>query len=106
MILVTVDKIENTKTIKTFGLVKGTSVRAKNLGSDIMSGFKNMVGGEMTAYRDMMEEARKLAIANMVADAEGLGANAIVGIRLVSSSISPGVSEISAYGTAIIMEEL
>lgn len=87
------------------GLVKGSTVRCKNIGKDITASFKNLVGGEMTSYTEMLTEARQIAIGRMVDEAESLGANAIIGMRLVSSSLTAGAAEMVAYGTAVIYED-
>lgn len=100
MILVTTDYISG-KELETIALVKGSTVQCKNLGKDLMSGFKNLVGGEMRAYTEMMDEARAIATSRMVEEATHLGADAIVSIRYSSSAIMQGASEIMAYGTAV-----
>ncbi len=105
MLIVTTEKIESREITETIGLVKGSSVRAKNIGRDVIAGLKNLVGGEIEEYRSMMDESRKLAIHRMVKEAEIQGADAIVGMRLVSSTISQGVSEITVYGTAVKLNE-
>ncbi|MHC9334275.1 heavy metal-binding domain-containing protein, partial [Clostridium perfringens] len=75
------------------------------IGKDIASSFKNLVGGEMNSYTEMLTEARQIAIGRMVDEAESLGANAIIGMRLVSSSLAAGAAEMVAYGTAVIYED-
>ncbi|MCX0414468.1 heavy metal-binding domain-containing protein [Clostridium perfringens] len=96
-----------TETIPGKGIkeVKGSTVRCKNIGKDIASSFKNLVGGEMNSYTEMLTEARQIAIGRMVDEAESLGANAIIGMRLVSSSLAAGAAEMVAYGTAVIYED-
>lgn len=101
MIIVTTETISNKDIVETIGLVKGSTVRSKNLGKDILSGFKSMVGGELVEYNQMLEEARKVAISRMVEDAESKGADAIVGFRLMSSAVMQGAAEMVAYGTAV-----
>lgn len=104
MILVTTEQIEG-KTIKeTIGYVKGSTVRAKHLGTDILASFKTLVGGEIKEYTEMIDESRQIAIARMVEEAEALGANAIVNLRFSSSTVMQGASELIAYGTAVIIK--
>ena len=100
MILVNTDFISG-KELETIALVKGSTVQCKNLGKDFMSGLKNLVGGEMTAYTEMMDEARAIATRRMVEEAQRLGADGIVCVRYSSSAIMQGASEIMAYGTAV-----
>lgn len=83
------------------GLVKGSTIQSKNIGRDISQGFKTLVGGELKAYTKMMNEARELATKRMVAEAERLGADAIVNIRYASSAVMQGAAEVIAYGTAV-----
>ena len=83
------------------GLVKGSTIQTKNVGRDIMQSFKNLVGGELKAYNEMMNEARALATKRMVEEAEKYGADAIVNIRYASSAIAAGAAEVIAYGTAV-----
>jgi len=87
-----------------FGLVSGSTVRAKHIGKDIMAGFKNIIGGELKAYTQLIGEAREDAIARMVEEAESLGANAVVNIRFSTSSVAQGAAELFAYGTAVTVE--
>jgi uncharacterized protein YbjQ (UPF0145 family) len=104
MMLVTTDEIPG-KTIKeTLGLVRGNTIRARHVGRDIAAALRNIVGGEITDYTKMMAESREQALDRMVEEAEGLGANAIVGIRITTSMIMQSASEILAYGTAVIVE--
>jgi uncharacterized protein YbjQ (UPF0145 family) len=100
MILVNTDYISG-KNLEMLGLVKGSTIQSKNLGKDITQGFKTLVGGELKAYNDMMNEARALATKRMVAEAEELGADAVVNIRYSSSAIMQGAAEVIAYGTAV-----
>lgn len=101
MIIVTTETISNKDIVETIGLVKGSTIRSKNFGKDILSGFKSMVGGELVEYNQMLEEARKIAISRMVEEAESKGADAIVGFRLMSSAVMQGAAEMVAYGTAV-----
>jgi len=90
---------------KHLGLVQGSTVRAKNVGRDILAGFKNILGGELVAYTELMAEARKEATSRMVEQAESIGANAILNVRFSTSSIAQGAAEMFAYGTAVILED-
>lgn len=101
MLIVTTDAVKGREIQEVIGYVKGSTIQAKHVGKDIMAGLKTLVGGEIKGYADMMNEARKIAIGRMVEEAEGKGANAIVGFRLQSSAVMQGASEIIAYGTAV-----
>ena len=100
MLLVNTDYITG-KELEMLGLVKGSTIQTRNVGRDITQGFKSLVGGELKAYTEMMNEARELATSRMVQEAEALGADAIVNIRFVSSSVMQGAAEVDAYGTAV-----
>jgi uncharacterized protein YbjQ (UPF0145 family) len=100
MILVNTDYISG-KELEMLGLVKGSTIQSKHLGNDIAQAFKTMVGGELKAYNDMMNEARAIATKRMVAEAEAMNADAIVNIRYASSAIMQGAAEVIAYGTAV-----
>ena len=100
MILVNTETIPGKK-LEILGLVKGSTVQTRHLGRDIMSGLKTIVGGEITAYTEMLNKARTLATERMVREAEGMGADGIVNIRYSSSSVMQGASEVMAYGTAV-----
>ena len=100
MILVNTDYISG-KNLEMLSLVKGSTIQSKNLGKDMLVGFKSMVGGELKAYTEMMNEARALATKRMVEEAERLGADAIVNIRYASSAVIQGAAEVIAYGTAV-----
>lgn len=103
MIIATTDFIPG-KEIKEYkGFAKGSTIQAKHIGNDIMASLKNIVGGEIKEYSSMMEKARQTAIGRMVKDAESLGANAIIGVRLQTSNVMSGASEIVAYGTAVVV---
>jgi uncharacterized protein YbjQ (UPF0145 family) len=93
------------KTVKShLGLVQGSTVRAKHAGKDIMAGFKNIIGGELSAYTELLQESREDAIQRMMEQAKSLGANGVVNVRFSTSAITAGASEILAYGTAVIVE--
>jgi uncharacterized protein YbjQ (UPF0145 family) len=100
MILVNTDYIPG-KEFEMLGLVKGSTIQTRHLGKDIAQAFKHMVGGELKAYSDMMNEARAIATKRMVEEAKELGADAIVNIRYASASVMSGAAEIIAYGTAV-----
>ena len=100
MILVNTDYISG-KELEMLGLVKGSTIQSKHIGKDIAQSFKTLVGGELRSYNDMMNEARALATKRMVAEADALGADAIVNIRYASSAIMQGAAEVIAYGTAV-----
>lgn len=100
MVLVNTDYISG-KELEMLGMVKGSTIQCKNIGRDIGASFKNLVGGEMKVYTEMMNEARDLAIQRMVEEAEGLGADAVVNIRFATSAIIQGAAEVIAYGTAV-----
>lgn len=100
MILVNTDYIAG-KDLEMLGLVKGSTIQSKNIGRDITQGLKTLVGGELQAYNEMMNDARALATKRMVQEAEALGADAIVNIRYASSAVMAGAAEVMAYGTAV-----
>ena len=100
MILTTTEQISG-RELETLGLVRGSTIQSKNIGKDITQGFKTLVGGELKAYTEMMNEARALATKRMVADAEALEADAVVALRYVSASVAQGAAEVMAYGTAV-----
>ena len=100
MILVNTDYITG-KQLETLSIVKGSTIQSKHLGKDIISAFKTLVGGELTDYNEMMNEARAIATKRMVEEAEALGADAVVNIRYASSAIMQGAAEVIAYGTAV-----
>jgi uncharacterized protein YbjQ (UPF0145 family) len=104
MILVTADKIEGKRTVKTLGLVRGNTIRARHLGHDIKASIVNLVGGEITDYTKMLAESREQALDRMVEEAESLGANAIINVRFGTSMVMTQAAEILAYGTAVIVE--
>jgi len=104
MIITTTEQIAGKNIKKTVGMVKGSTIRARHLGKDIMAGFRGMVGGEISEYTKMMAEAREQAIQRMVEDAEKQGANAIVSIRFTTSMIMQNAAEVLVYGTGVVME--
>ena len=103
MIIATSAQVEGKTITRTIGLVKGSTIRARHLGRDIMAGFRGMVGGEISEYTKMMAEAREQAIQRMIEDAEKQGANAVVSMRFTTSMVMQNASEILAYGTGVVL---
>lgn len=101
MILVTTSSIEGKPILKTLGLVRGNTIRARHIGRDIMAGLRTIVGGEIKEYTAMLGQARDQAIERMMNEAHKLGANAVVGVRFTTSQTMSGAAEILAYGTAV-----
>ena len=104
MIVTPSASVAGRRTLKTLGLVKGNTIRARHVGKDILAALKNLVGGEIEEYTKMLSEAREQAVDRMVVDAEQLGANAITDVRFATSYIMGAASEIMAYGTAVLIE--
>jgi len=104
LIVVTSDHIEGKKLTKTLGMVKGSTIRARHLGRDLTAGFRSIVGGEISEYTKLLAEAREEAIHRMVEQAEGMGANAVLDTRLMTSMVMSGAAEILVYGTAVVVE--
>ena len=104
MIITTADKVEGKTITKTIGLVRGSTIRARHLGKDIMAGLRGIVGGEISEYTKMMAEAREEAIQRMIDDAEKKGANAVIGMRFTTSMIMQNAAEVLAYGTGVVAE--
>ncbi len=104
MLVVTTDSIPGKEIIEVKGLVKGSTVRSKHIGKDIGASLKTIVGGELNGYNEMLIEARQIALGRMVDDAKNLEANAIVGVRLMSSAVMAGAAEMVAYGTAVVVK--
>ncbi len=104
MILSNTETIMGKEIVEFYGVVTGSTVRAKHLGRDLMAGLKNLIGGELKGYTELLEDSRQEAIDRMVAQATSVGANAIVNIRFSTSSIAQGAAELFAYGTAVKVE--
>ena len=104
MIVTTSGQVEGKKIVKTIGLVKGSTIRAKHLGRDFMAGLRGVVGGEITEYTKMMAEAREQALQRMIEAAEKEGANAVVSMRFGTSMVMSNAAEVLAYGTAVVLE--
>jgi len=100
MILVNTDYISG-KELETLSLVKGSTIQSKHIGKDITQGLKTLIGGELKAYNEMMNEARTLSTERMIAEAKALGADAIINIRYATSAIMQGAAEVIVYGTAV-----
>ena len=100
MFIVTTDYIAGCE-VEMLGLVKGSTIQCRNIGRDIGSGFRNLVGGEMKSYTEMMDAARELATERMAEEAARLGADAVIGVRYASASVMQGAAEVMAYGTAV-----
>ena len=100
MVLLTFNYVPG-KEFEALGIAKGTTVQSKNFGKDFMSGMKGLVGGELTSYTEMLNEARQIATKRMVEDAEALGADAVINVRYGSASVMQGSAEVIVYGTAI-----
>lgn len=104
MILTNIEEVPGKKIVEHYGLVTGSTVRAKHVGRDIMASLKNIVGGELKGYTELLEDARKQARDRMVAQARELGANAVINVRFDTSSVAQGASELYVYGTAVRVE--
>lgn len=104
MIIVTTAEISGTHVVRTLGLVRGNTIRARHLGKDIIAIFRNMAGGEIHEYTKMLAEAREQAIDRLIEDAEALGANAVIGLRFQTSMIQSGAAEMLCYGTGVVIE--
>ena len=105
MIITTTETIEGSKIAKTLGLVKGNTIRAKWFGKDIIAGLRNIVGGELKEYTEMMSEAREQALKRMTEEAKKLGADAVISVRFTTSTVTGGAAELLAYGTAVKLKK-
>ncbi|MGA1790375.1 MAG: YbjQ family protein [bacterium] len=101
MILTNMESVPGKSIIEHYGLVSGSTVRAKHMGKDIMAGFKNIVGGELKGYTELLNDSRNQATERMMQQAQQLGANAIVNVRFATSSVAQGAAELYVYGTAV-----
>jgi uncharacterized protein YbjQ (UPF0145 family) len=104
VIIATTENIAGQRVVRVLGLARGSTIRARHLGKDIMAGFRNMVGGEISEYTKLMGESREQALDRMVSEAEALGANAVVTVRFSTSQVMSGAAELLAYGTAVVVE--
>ncbi|QGG51896.1 YbjQ family protein [Lysinibacillus pakistanensis] len=105
MLLSTTDAVAGKEIVETIGLVKGNSVQSRNIGRDMMAGLRNIVGGEMKEYAEMLVRSREIATSAMEEEAKKLGADAVVGVRFSTSSVMDGTSEVLAYGTAVKLKK-
>ncbi len=106
MIIVTTPDITGMRIVRTLGLVRGNTIRARHVGKDILAIFRNLAGGEIHEYTKMMAESREQAIDRLVEDAESLDANAVVGLRFQTSMIQAGAAEMLCYGTAVVVQSI
>lgn len=104
VLLTNLEIVPGRKVMEHFGLVQGSSVRAKHIGRDLMAGLKNIFGGELKGYTELLQESREEALERMVGQAEAIGANAVLNIRFSTSSVAQGAAELFAYGTAVALE--
>jgi uncharacterized protein YbjQ (UPF0145 family) len=101
MIITNIETVPGKTIVEHFGLVSGSTIRAKHVGRDIMAGLKNLVGGELKGYTQLLHESRQQALERMIEQARQLGANAVVNVRFSTSSVAQGAAELYAYGTAV-----
>lgn len=104
MLIVNTETIPGYNVVRVLGLVQGNTIRAKHAGKDIMAGLKNLVGGELKGYTELLTESRREAMSRMIAQANELGANCVLNVRFSTSSITQGAAELYAYGTAVIVQ--
>lgn len=104
MIITNVESIPGKTIVEHYGLVQGSTIRAKHVGRDFMASLKNIVGGELKGYTELMQEARKQATDRMIEQAQELGANAVINVRFTTTSVTQGASEMLAYGTAVLCQ--
>ena len=103
MLLVTADAIPGQRVVEVLGLVRGNTVRTRNVGADFLAGLRNLVGGEVNQYTKMLSQSREQALDRLRAEALEIGANAVVGLRITTSTVMAGAAEILAYGTAVVV---
>jgi len=104
MLMTNLESIPGRNVVRHLGLVQGSTVRAKNVGRDIMAGLKNLVGGELKGYTELLQEARQEAIDRLQQQAAAVGANAVLNVRFTTSSVAQGAAEMLAYGTAVQLD--
>ncbi len=104
VVLSNIETVPGKRIVEFYGVVSGSTVRAKHIGKDILASLKNIVGGELSSYTELLVEARQEALRRMVAEAEAIGANAVVNVRFSTSSVAQGAAELFAYGTAVRVE--
>ncbi|MBU3069619.1 YbjQ family protein [Aestuariicella sp. G3-2] len=105
MLISNIEVVPGKRVVQHLGLVQGSTVRAKHAGKDILAGFKNIFGGELKSYTDLLQESRQEAIDRLIEQADHLGANGVINVRFATSAIAAGASEILAYGTAVVLED-
>jgi len=105
MLLTNLECVPGKNITRHLGLVQGSTVRSKHVGRDIMAGVKNIFGGELSGYTELLQESREQAVQRMIEQAESIGANAVLNIRFSTSSITQGASELFTYGTAVVLQE-
>lgn len=105
MIVTTTDFVPGKRIKEILGLVRGNTIQAKHIGKDIVAGLRNIVGGEIREYTEMLTEAREIALKRMIEKAEKLGADAVINVRFMTSAVMGGAAEILAYGTAVKLED-
>ncbi len=101
MVVTNIETVPGQQIVEHYGIVQGSTIRAKHLGRDLMAGIKNIVGGELKGYTDLLRESRRQAMERMQAQAQELGANAVINVRFSTSSVAQGAAEILCYGTAV-----
>lgn len=106
MLIATTNDLPGHRVLKVYGLVRGNTVRTRHVGHDLMARFKNLVGGEVMEYTKMMGECREQSLDRMKAEAEALGANAVIGVRFSTSEMMEAAAELLVYGTAVLVEEI
>ena len=104
MIVTNTETVPGKTIVEFYGMVSGSTVRAKHVGKDILASLKNLVGGELTSYTELLNESRQEALHRMFQEAESMGANAVVNVRFSTSSVAQGAAELFAYGTAVRVE--
>ncbi len=105
MLISNLEVVPGYRIVKHLGLVQGSTVRAKHVGRDILAGLKNIFGGELSGYTELLQEAREEAVERMRQQAEAIGANAVINVRFSTSSVTQGAAELFAYGTAVVLEQ-
>jgi uncharacterized protein YbjQ (UPF0145 family) len=104
MVITNIETVPGKTIVEHFGLVSGSTIRAKHVGRDLMAGLKNLVGGELKGYTQLLHESRQQAVERMIEQAQQLGANAVVNVRFSTSSVAQGAAELYAYGTAVYIK--
>lgn len=104
MLISNLEEVPGKTIVKHLGLVQGSTVRSKHVGRDIMAGFKNMFGGELKGYTELLEDSRKEALSRMQQQAQAIGANGVLNVRFSTSSVAQGAAELFVYGTAVVVE--